>query len=250
MHVTLKENERIDDLQYKGLKIIQKKNGFCFGIDAVLLANFADIKKNGKAVDLGTGTGIIPILLAGKTEASSITGIEIQEEVAEMAQRSVILNDLSHKIDIKVCDIKDSVSVLGKSKFDLVVSNPPYIKYRGGIINESDTLAISRHEIKCTLEDVVSAASKLLTPGGQFAMVHRPERLVDVMFLMRTYQIEPKYIRFVHPYAGKRANLMLVKGTKGGNPELKMLEPLYVYDENGNYSEEINRIYCRGEYKP
>lgn len=246
MIVRIKENERIDDLQFKGLRIIQDTEGFCFGVDAVLLANFADVKKGDNVIDLGTGTGIIPILLAGKTQAAKITGLEIQQSMAEMAERSVRLNDLEERVNIVNGDIKNSVKLFGASKFQVVVSNPPYMNSGGGLVNPSDAKAISRHEILCSLEDVIMAGGKLLVPGGQLAMVHRPERLVDIVYLMRKYDIEPKYIRFVHPSPYKKANVLLIKGARGGRPQLKMMEPLYVYDEHGNYSEEINRIYARG----
>ncbi len=249
MDIQLLENERIDDLQYKGLKIIQKIDGFCFGVDAVLLADFADIKKKDRVMDLGTGTGIIPVLLAGKTEASEITGLEIQADMAEMAKRSVMLNDLQERVKIELGDIKDSIERFGAAKFNVVVTNPPYMNSGGGLVNPSDSKAISRHEILCTLEDVIQAGSKLLATGGQLAMVHRPERLVDIVCLMRSYGIEPKYMRFVHPSPYKKANLLLIKGSRGGRPQLKMMEPLYVYDENGRFSEEINRIYCREGYE-
>jgi len=245
LEIKLYENERIDDLQCKGLKIIQKKDGFCFGLDAVLLANFADIKKGDAVIDLGTGTGIISILIAGKTEAKSVTGLEIQEEMAEMAQRSVELNNIGDRVKIVCGDIKNSVEMFGASKFNVVVTNPPYMNQGGGLLNISDTKAISRHEIKCTLEDVIKASSKLLVPGGQFAMVHRPDRLVDIVWLMRKYSIEPKYLQFVHPAPHKKANLLLIKGARQGGVQLKMMEPLYVYDENGNYSKEIDNIYGR-----
>lgn len=244
--IILQEDERLDDLQYKGLKLIQKANGFCFGVDAVLLANFADVKKGDAVIDLGTGTGIIPVLLAGKTQAESVTGLEIQYHMVEMAQRSVRLNKLGDRVKIVHGDIKESVGAFGPSHFNVVVTNPPYMNAGGGLVNPSDTKAISRHEILCTLEDVIKAGSKLLVSGGQFAMVHRPERLVDIVCLMRNYGIEPKYIRFVHPSPYKKANLLLIKGTRGGGVQLKMMEPLYIYDENGSYSKEINKIYCRG----
>lgn len=246
MDINLYENERIDDLQYKGLRIIQKIDGFCFGVDAVLLANFADVNNGHKVIDLGTGTGIISILIAGKTGASEVTGLEIQPEIAKMAARSVELNNLQDRVKIVQGDIKCSVEMFGPSTFDVVVTNPPYMNMGGGLMNPSDTKAISRHEILCTLEDVVKSAAKLLVPGGQFAIVHRPERLVDIVCLMRNYSIEPKYMRFVHPSPYKKANMLLIKGTRGGRPQLKMLDPLYVYDEKGEYSGEINKIYERG----
>lgn len=239
------DNERIDDLQCKGLRLIQKKEGFCFGIDAVLLANFADVKKGGTVLDLGTGTGIIAVLLAGKTQAKMVYGLEIQPEMAEMAMRSAELNGLEDKLRFICGDLRNSLEYFKPSSFDVVVSNPPYMKRGSGLINPSDTKAISRHEIMCSLEDVVAAASRLLVPGGQFAMVHRPDRLADIIWLMRKYSIEPKYLRFVHPSPYKKANLLLIKGARNGNPQLKMLEPLYVYDEAGNYSREIHEIYDR-----
>jgi tRNA1Val (adenine37-N6)-methyltransferase len=244
--IELLENERIDDLQYKGLKLIQKKGGFCFGVDAVLLANFVDVKKNDEVIDLGTGTGIIPVLLAGKTEARRITGLEIQREMFEMASRSVMLNKLEDRVAIIHGDLKEAVELFGASRFNVVVANPPYMNKGGGIVNPSGPKAISRHEIMCTLEDVIRVSSKLLVPGGQLAMVHKPERLVDIICLMRSYRVEPKYIRFVHPSPYRKANLLLVKGFRNGNPQLKMMEPLYVYDQNGEFSEEVNRIYGRG----
>ncbi len=246
MNIQIRANERIDDLQYKGLKIIQNTEGFCFGVDAVLLANFADVRKDARVIDLGTGTGIIPVLIAGKTGAASVIGLEIQEPMTEMANRTVLLNNLQDRVKVVQGDIKESVELFGASGFDVVVSNPPYMNHGGGLVNPADMKAISRHELLCTLEDVIKAASKLLKPGGQFAMVHRPDRLVDIIWLMRSYKIEPKYIRFVHPSPYKKANLLLIKGTRGGNPQLKMMDPLYVYDEKGNFSKEIDEIYARG----
>lgn len=245
--ILLKEWERIDDLQYKGLRIIQDTRGFCFGIDAVLLANFADIKKGNKVIDLGTGTGVIPILIAGKTDASQIIGIEIQTDMAEMAQRSIVLNNLEKRVQIVEGDLRNCVDVFGAGICDIVVSNPPYMNQGGGLINPYDAKAISRHEIQCTLEDVVSVGSKLLKNGGKFNMVHRPERLVDIIWLMRNYRLEPKRLRFVHPSIGKRANLILIEGLKNGKPQLKMMKPLYVYGDNGKYTDEINKIYGRDE---
>lgn len=247
MDVSILIDERIDDLQYKELKLIQKKDGFCFGVDAVLLANFADIRRNDRVLDMGTGTGIIAVLIAAKTAAASVTGLEIQPEMSEMAGRSVRLNGLEDRLDIVCGDIKNALQLFGPSKFDAVVTNPPYMNSGGGLLNPSDTKAVSRHELLCTLEDVISTSSKLLAPGGRFAMVHRPDRLADIIFLMRSYGMEPKYLRFVHPSPYKKPNLVLVRGIRGGKPQLKVLEPLYVYDETGVYSREINKIYCRGE---
>ncbi len=245
MTVILKENESIDDLQYKGLKIIQNKDGFRFGVDAVILANFSDVKKGDNVMDLGTGTGIISILIAGKTEAGSVTGLEIQPEFADMAARSVELNNLTGRVKILCGDLKNAIENFGASRYNVVVTNPPYMNMGGGLINPSDSKAIARHELLCSLEDVIRVSSKLLVPGGQFAMVHRPDRIADIIYLMRTYGIEPKFLRFVYPSPYKKANLLLIKGTRGGKPQLKMMTPLYVYDENGNFSKEINEIYCR-----
>jgi tRNA1(Val) A37 N6-methylase TrmN6 len=247
LDIILKENERIDDLQYKGLKIIQKENAFCFGLDAVLLSNFADVKKNDCVIDLGTGTGIISILIAGKTEAKCITGVEVQEDMVEMAKRSVKLNNLDDRVKIVCDDLKKSDDIFGTCKFNVVVTNPPYMNVGGGLLNPNETKAISRHEILCTLEDVIRVSEKILKPMGQFAMVHRPDRLVDIIWLMRKYSIEPKYMRFIYPSVNKKANLLLIKGTKQGRPQLKMMEPLYVYNEKGEFSDEINKIYGRGE---
>jgi len=239
------ENERLDDLQYKGFKILQKKDGFCFGIDAVLLSHFAKIDKDSTVIDLGTGTGIIAVLLAAKRQLRRVVGLEIQPDMADMAKRSVRLNGLDDIIEIVCGDIKDAVKLFGAASFDAVVTNPPYMEKGGGLVNPTDAKAVARHEILCTLEDVIGVSAKLLKPGGKLSMVHRPHRLVDIMYLMRKNEIEPKYFRFVHPSSGKKPNLLLISGTKKGRPELKVLEPLYIYDEEGNYTEEINKIYER-----
>jgi len=246
LDISLFQNERLDDLQYKGLQLIQKKGGFCFGVDAVLLSHFAQVAKNSAVIDLGTGTGIVAILLAAKKEPRKVTGLEIQAEMAEMAARSVKLNELEGKVEIVQGDIKEAVKLFGASSFDAVVSNPPYMGQGGGLLNPADTKAISRHEILCTLDDVVLSAAKLLRPGGKFFMVHRPQRLADIICLMRDHAIEPKLLRLIHPSPGKKPNLLLISGTRNGKPELKVQEPLYIYNSEGNYSREINEIYDRG----
>ena len=243
MEVILRENEKIEDLQCNGLKIIQNKKWFCFGMDAVLLTNYCDIKNNSKVVDLGTGTGIIPILLSGKRNFSKAYGVEIQPEVAEMAERSVKLNNLQGKIEILNIDLKSSLDYLEANSFDAVISNPPYKLYNSGIINPEDKKAISRHEIKAVLEDVICIASRLLKQYGRFYMVHRPDRLADIMCLLRKYRLEPKQIRFVHPKAAAKPNMILIRASKNGNPELKFDPPLYIYDDEGNYTEDVYEIY-------
>lgn len=242
MEITLKENERIDDLQLKGLKIIQNTEGFCFGMDAVLLANFATVKRGAKVADLGTGTGIIPILISGKSRAEIIYGVEIQEEVYEMACRSVEMNGISDRVNIINADIKNIEDSLGKNSFSVVTSNPPYM-HADGVKNPDDRKMISRHEVKCNLDDVVRAASLLLQERGKFYMVHRPTRLIDIITAGRKYRMEPKVMRFVHPRYGKAPNMILVEFVKGGKPDLKIMDPLYVYNEDGSYTEEINEIY-------
>lgn len=245
MDITIMGNERIDDLQYRGLRLIQKTDGFCFGIDAVLLSYFAQVPKNASVIDLGTGTGIIAVLVAAKKGPARVVGLEIQADMAEMAARSVALNGLQDKISIVRGDIKDAVQLFGPSSFDAVVTNPPYMEKGGGRLNPEDSKAISRHEILCSLEDVISVSARLLKHGGKFSMVHRPHRLADIMYNMRKYGIEPKLMRLVHPSPGKRPNLVLISGTRGGRAELSVQEPLYVYDSSGRYTKEIDEIYGR-----
>lgn len=238
------ENERIDDLEYKGLKIIQNKDGFCFGIDSILLSDFAsEIKKEGKVIDLGTGTGIIGIMLCAKTELSKMIGVEVQKEVYDMAKRSIKLNNLQDKFEIINDNIKNLENILEIGTFDAVVTNPPYKKIGTGLINENEKKLISRHEITANLEDFIKMSAKLLKDKGNFYMVHRPDRLVDIIELLRKYKLEPKKIRFVEPSIGKEANLLLIKATKNARPFLKVEKPLYVYKENGEYTEEILKIY-------
>ena len=239
------KNETIDDLQLDGLKLIQKTDNFRFGVDAVLLSDFAKPKKNDRVLDIGTGTGIIPILIAAKTGAAHITGIEIQPEMAEMASRSVKMNELSERINILHGDIRDWESVFSKGEFDLVVANPPYMSVNSAIKSSSDAKAIARHEIKCTLEDLVSAAAGVLKPNGKFALIHKPARLVDILDLFRKNSIEPKLLRFVFSKNDVPPSMVLVHGTKFGKKELRVKENLYIFNQDGSYSDEINRIYNR-----
>ena len=244
MNIKLKENERIDDLEFNNLKIIQNEKEFCFGMDAVLLSDFAkDIKQNSKIIDFGTGTGILPILLSGKTENTKIYGIEIQEKMAEMATRNVKLNKLENKIKIINEDIKNLKNIFKKNTFDVVITNPPYKINNTGLKNENEGKLISRHEVKCNLEDIIISAKDMLKDKGVFYMVHRPERIVDICELLRKYKIEPKIIRFVYPKKEKEANLVLIKAVKNARKFLKIEKPLIIYEENGNYTEEIFKIY-------
>ena len=241
----LREDETLDDLQLKGLCVIQKKDAFRFGVDAVLLANFARVKKGARVVDLCTGTGIIPFVVAGKTEAAHITGIEIQGEMVEMANRSVFYNKLEDRMDFIHGDLKDLNLLKSLPKADVVTVNPPYKLQNSGILNPNDKNAIARHEVCCTLEDVIVACRVLLKDNGRMFMVHRPERIADILCLMRKHKIEPKVIRMIHPNTKKAPNIVLIEGQRDGGAFLKWEPPLYVYDENGNYTDEIERIYGR-----
>lgn len=244
----LEENERIDDLEFEGLKIIQNTEGFCFGIDSILLSDYAkNLKKGAKVIDIGTGTGIIGILLCKKSKAGHITGIEIQKEVAQMAQRSIKLNNLEEKFDIKNINIKDVFDEIAPNSIDTIVTNPPYMKVNTGAQNVEKKKLISRHEIECNLEDIIKISYKLLKGKGEFYMVHRAERLVDIMYLLRKYKIEPKTIRFVHSKKEKSPNLILIKCIKDGGNGLRIDKPLVIYDENGNYTHEIYEIYNKEE---
>ena len=244
MEIELKENERIDDLEFENLKIIQNKKGFCFGIDSILLTYFAkNIKQNSKVIDLGTGTGIIPILLYGKSKNTKFVGVEIQEEVANMAKRSVKLNKLEEKIEILNTNILELNKSYERGSFDVVTTNPPYKKINTGIINENNKKLISRHEITASLEDFVKISAFLLKDHGEFYMVHRPDRLVDIFTIMRQNKIEPKKIRFVYPNKNKKTNLVLIKGVKNGNQFLEFENNLYVYNEDETYTDEILKIY-------
>lgn len=236
-------NERVDDLQRNGYKIIQNSEKFCFGMDAVLLSSFANVKKGEKAVDLGTGTGIIPILMEAKTEGEHFIGLEIQEESADMAARSVAMNELEDKIEIVVGDIKTASQLLGVGKYEVVTSNPPYMTGKHGLTNGLEAKTIARHEILCSLEDVVREASKLLKEKGRFYMVHRPFRLAEIMDVMKQYRLEPKRMRLVYPFIDKEPNMVLIEGVKGGNPRITIERPLIVYKEPGVYMDEIYELY-------
>ena len=238
-------DENIDDLQLKGLYLIQKKDGFKFGIDAVLLSDFAQVKKKHRVMDLCTGTGIVPFLVYGKYEPQSVFGLEIQRDMVEMAERSVKLNSLEGRVQFINGDLKDIDSLKRLDRFDVVTVNPPYKLNNSGILNPLDKLAIARHEVLCNLEDVIAASRVLLKDNGRMFIVHRPERLADIFTLMRKYKIEPKRVKMVHPKMGKAPNIVLVEGQRDGGAYLKWEAPLYVYDENGRYTKEIDEIYGR-----
>ena len=243
-NIRLKENERVDDLEFKGLKIIQNKEGFCFGIDSILLSDFAkNIKRGTKVLDLGTGTGIIATLLCGKTELSEITGIEVQEEVYDMAKRSIQLNHLEDRFKIIQDNILNLNKYFEKNTFDAIVTNPPYKKKETGIQNEDTRKLISRHEIEASIEDFVKISKEMLKDKGEFYIVYRPERLVDLLSIMRKNKIEPKKIRFVYSNVQAVSKLVLVQGVKNAKPFLKLEPNLYIYDEKGNYTDEISKIY-------
>ena len=225
------------------LHFIQNTEKFCFGMDAVLLSGFAGVVRGGRAIDLGTGTGIIPILLEAKTEGENFIGLEIQEESADMARRSVQLNALEGKIEIVTGDIKRAAELFQKGSFDTVTSNPPYMTGGRALVNPEEPKAIARHEILCTLEDVIAAAAALLKHQGAFYMVHRPNRLVEIFELMRKYRIEPKRMKLVHPYMEKPANMVLIEGRRGGGAQLIVEKPLVIYKEVGKYTDEIYDIY-------
>ena len=241
--VEIKEKERIDDLQRNGYRIIQNPEKFCFGMDAVLLSGFARVKPGARVLDMGTGTGIIPILLEGKTKASHLTGLEIQEESADMARRSVLLNHLEEKIDIVTGDIKEAGNLFQAASFDVVTCNPPYMIGQHGIANPDAPKAIARHEVLCTLEDVVKNAAMLLKPGGHFFMVHRPFRLAEIITMMTKYKLEPKRMQLVYPYIDKEPNMVLIEGCRGGKSRMTVEKPLIVYKAPNEYTDDVYEIY-------
>ncbi|MFP4697634.1 MAG: tRNA1(Val) (adenine(37)-N6)-methyltransferase [Eubacteriales bacterium] len=237
------KDERVDELHRKNYKIIQNKGGFCFGMDAILLTGFVKTNVKGKALDLGTGTGIIPILLEAKTDISHHTGLEIQEYFVDMALRSVELNSLESKINIIKGDIKEADSIFPLSSFDIITSNPPYMVNNKGLKNSNMPKTIARHEVLCTLEDIIKAASRLVKVGASFYMIHRPNRFVEIISKLKQYRLEPKRIRFVHPYLHKPPNMVLIESVRQGKPMLNVEAPLIVYKEAGQYTDEIYDIY-------
>lgn len=235
--------ERLDDLQIKGYKIIQSPGRFCFGMDAVLLSSYVTVKQHETALDLGTGTGILPILMEAKCNGKHYTGLEIQTESADMARRSVCYNGLEDQIDIVTGDIKVASEIFGAASYDVVTTNPPYMIGEHGLKNDNEALYIARHEALCTLDDILRESAKILKPKGRFYMVHRPFRLPEILSKMSAYRIEPKRMRLVHPYIDKEPNMVLIEGLRGGNPRMKVEPPLIVYEKDGSYTEELLRIY-------
>ncbi len=230
----LKPGERLDDLQLSGYEIIQDPERFCFGVDAVLLTDFVKVKPGERVLDLGTGTGVIPILLEAKTKGEHFTGLEIQEESADMARRSVLHNRISEKINIVTGDIKEAAEIFKTASFDVITINPPYMRGQHGLENLTDARNIARHEVLCTLEDILRESAKILPESkGRFYMIHKPFRLVEILNMMCQYKIEPKRLRFVHPYVDKEPTMVLIEGTKGGKSRVTIEPPLIMY-EKGN----------------
>lgn len=239
----LVEGERLDDLQCKGYYIIQNPNEFCFGMDAVLLADFAKARSTDRVMDLCTGTGIVPILMEARGFGGSFTGLEIQEHSADMATRSMLYNGLADKIKITRGDVRRVRESFAASSYEVVTANPPYIKDNHGLENELSALNIARHEILLSLEDVISAAAYLLVPGGHFYMVHKPFRLAEIFEVMKKYKLEPKRMRMVQPYADKEPNMVLIDAALGGKSMIKVEPALVVYNADGSYTEQLLKVY-------
>lgn len=243
MTIELLEGERIDDLQRNGYRIIQNPDGFCFGMDAVLLTGFAKAKAGEHCLDLGCGNGIIPILMAAKTAGEHFTGLEVQPYSVDLARRSVRLNGLEDKIDICEGNICRASDIFGPASFHVVTANPPYLTASHGLSNRGEAKTIARHEVLCSLEDVIRESARVLVPGGRFYMVHRPFRLAEIISLMVRYHIEPKRMRLVYPFADREPNMVLIGGLRGGRPRMTVEKPLIVYREPGKYTDEIYETY-------
>lgn len=237
------DDERLDDLHRKGYRILQKPGAFCFGMDAVLLADFAVVKKKEQVLDLGTGTGIIPILMQARHEDASYVGLELQPDMADMASRSVLYNHQEQSVRIVQGDLRRIRTWFPPASMDVVTANPPYMKAPAGLTNQNEALTIARHEVECVLSDVTAAASDMLKFHGRFYMVHRPRRLVQILEELRRVKLEPKRMRLVHPYYNKEPNMVLIEAVRGGGEELRIQPPLIIYDAPGRYSDEIYRIY-------
>ena len=243
MEIKLKEDERLDELQRNGYRIIQNPNKFCFGMDAVLLTGFAHAEADDRLLDLGTGTGIIPLLMEAKYGCAHLVGLEIQQESADMAVRSVALNGLTDKIEIVVGDIKEADRFFPSASFDCITCNPPYMIGQHGAASPNMQKAIARHEILCTFEDVAAQTARLLKPGGHFFLVHRPFRLAEIMVTLARHRLEPKRMQLVHPYVDREPNMVLLEAVRGGRPRMKVEKPLVIFREPGVYMSEIREIY-------
>jgi len=242
MTALLRAGERLDDLQ-NGYKIIQDTDDFCFGIDAVLLSWFAKARAGDKVLDMCSGTGIIPILMKARYQRAHYTGLEIQEKSVQLARRSIAYNQIEDSVCIEAGDIKEVTTKFGATSFDVVTCNPPYMTANHGLTNGSDSKAIARHEVLCTLEDVISQAAKVLKVKGHFYMVHRPFRLSEIISLMTQYKLEPKRMQLVHSYIDKEPSMVLIEGRLGANSRLSVEKPLIVYEQEGQYTQEIMDIY-------
>ncbi|MDP3488059.1 MAG: tRNA1(Val) (adenine(37)-N6)-methyltransferase [Bacillota bacterium] len=245
--MSLLPGERLDDLRRAGLRIVQSPDAFCFSIDAVLLAHFATVKNGDVIIDLGTGSGVIPLLVNTRGERLNITGLELNEVVADRARRSVEINQLAHCISIVQGDLKDAAKVFGHGNFDLVVSNPPYLPIGIGETSQRSTRRMARHEVTATLHDVVKASADLLSTGGRLALVHRPSRMADIFCALREYRLEPKRLRLVHPSAGTEANMVLLEAIKNAKPGLRVGKPIFIHEVDGSYTTQIVSLYAGGE---
>lgn len=239
--MSLLPGERLDDLRRDGLRIVQSADAFCFSIDAVLLSHFATVKNGDAIIDLGTGSGVIPLLLSTRGERLSITGLELNAVVADRARRSVEINQLAHCIGIIQGDLKEAAKIFGHERFDLVVSNPPYLPIGIGETSQRSIRRMARHEVTATLQDVVKSSADLLSTGGRFALVHRPSRMADIFCTLREYRLEPKRLRLIHPAAGKEANMVLLEAIKNAKPDLRVGKPIYIHEGDGSYTSQIDR---------
>ncbi|MEE3468566.1 MAG: tRNA1(Val) (adenine(37)-N6)-methyltransferase [Eubacterium sp.] len=239
----LREGERLDDLQRDGLWLIQNPSWFCFGMDAVLLSAFARVGEGDRVIDLCTGNGVIPILLSARTKGDRFDGLELQEDIADMAMRSVRYNRLEDRVEIRQGDVKEAVSLYGAACAQVVTCNPPYLTETGGLINPTDHKAIARHELKLSLAEVIDAAKRLLVSGGRFYMVHRPFRLAEILHGMVEAGLEPKRLRMVHPHEDKDPNMVLIEGVRGGNSGMVVDRPLVIYKKDGTYTDEVRELY-------
>ena len=245
MTINLLPEERIDDLERNGLVLIQNAKRFRYGVDAVLLSWFARAKEGERVLDLCTGTGVIPILMTAKTKAKHFTGLEIQKEVADMAARSVKLNRLEERVSMVQGDVKEASVIFGGASFDVITVNPPYLAADGGLHNEDQSKAVSRHELLCSLEDVIRESSRVLRPGGRLYMVHRPFRLTDIIVLMQQYRISTRRLCMVYPRVTREANLVLIEGIRGGKTQIKAEAPVILQEENGEETLLVKQIHGR-----